>query len=228
MKAVSYSRVSTCSQVDGVSLDAQEAKIAAWCTLNDATLLGTHRDEGLSGSKGLDKRPGFDAAVKQACKVKGVLVVYSLSRLARNTVEALKVVEQLNKCGAKLVSLSEAIDTTTASGEMVFTIFAGIAQFERKQGAERTKMALAHKKALGQRISGQVPYGTQLSADGVTLEPNEAEQAIITRVKTLRQTCKLQTIVEILASEGVVGRTGRPLELAQVHRIIKGRKVKKG
>jgi hypothetical protein len=82
MKAIGYVRVSTEEQTNGVSLEAQEAKIRAWCTLHDAELVAIYRDEGISGYKGRDSRPGLDTALKQVCKVKGSLVVYSLSRLA--------------------------------------------------------------------------------------------------------------------------------------------------
>ena len=94
MNAIGYIRVSTEEQVNGVSLEAQEAKICAWCTLHDAELVAVYRDEGISGYKGRECRPGLDpgldTALKQVCKVKGSLVVYSLSRLARNTRETIE------------------------------------------------------------------------------------------------------------------------------------------
>ncbi len=64
--------------------------------------------------------------VRHACG--GVLVVYSLSRLARNTTETLELGERLAKAGADLVSLSEKIDTTSAAGKMVFRMLAARAQ----------------------------------------------------------------------------------------------------
>ena len=109
MNAIGYVRVSTEEQTNGVSLEAQEAKIRAWCTLHDAELVAIYRDEGISGYKRRDSRPGLDRALKQVCKIKGSLVVYSLSRLARNTRETIEIGECLNTCGADLVSLSEDI-----------------------------------------------------------------------------------------------------------------------
>jgi hypothetical protein len=90
MKAIGYIRVSTEEQTNGVSLEAQEAKIRAWCTLHDAELVAIYRDEGISGYKGRDSRPGLDTALKQVCELKGPLVVYSLSRLPRNTRETMR------------------------------------------------------------------------------------------------------------------------------------------
>jgi DNA invertase Pin-like site-specific DNA recombinase len=155
------------------------------------------------------------------CKLKGSLVVYSLSRLARNTRETIEIGECLNTCGADLVSLSEDINTTTAAGKMVFRMLAVLAEFERDQISERTMMAMAHKRSQGQRISGQVPYGTRLASDGKTLEPEPAEQATIVQVKELRSAgLSIRKIVMELAQNGVVGRTGKPLDVPQVHRIV--------
>ena len=221
MKAIGYVRVSTEEQTNGVSLEEQEAKIRAWCTLHDAELVAIYRDEGISGYKGRDSRPGLDMALKQVCKVKGSLVVYSLSRLARNTRETIEIGECLNTCGADLVSLSEDINTTTAAGKMVFRMLAVLAEFERDQISERTTMAMAHKRAQGHRISGQVPYGTRLASDGKTLEPEPAEQAVIAQIKALRSNrLSIRKIMATLADNGVVGRTGKPLDIPQVHRIV--------
>lgn len=95
-------------------------------------------------------------------------MVYSLSRLARSTKDAIAIAERLDKAGADLVSLSEKIDTTTAAGKMVFRMLAVLAEFERDLVSERTTAALAHKAGKGERI-GEVPFGWTLAADGVTL-----------------------------------------------------------
>jgi DNA invertase Pin-like site-specific DNA recombinase len=65
-----------------------------------------------------------------ACERKAALIVYSLSRLARSTKDAIAISERLAKNGADLVSLSERIDTTTAAGKIVFRMLAVLAEFE--------------------------------------------------------------------------------------------------
>ncbi|MBL8251978.1 MAG: recombinase family protein, partial [Candidatus Competibacter sp.] len=155
--AIGYIRVSTEGQAqDGVSLDAQRAKIAAWCDLNDYDLTAVHVDAGISG-KSADNRPGLQAALAE-CKKGSALVVYSLSRLARSTRDTIEISERLNKVGGDLVSLSEKIDTTTAAGKMVFRMMAVLAEFERDQISERTASAMQFKKAKGERF-GSVPCG---------------------------------------------------------------------
>jgi site-specific DNA recombinase len=183
MKAIGYIRVSTAGQAEeGISLEAQKAKIAAWAELNGYALGGVFEDAGLSGTKA--DRPGLVAAMASVGKG-DALVVYSLSRLARSTKHTIEVSERLDKAGADLVSLSEKIDTTSAAGKMVFRLLAVMAEFERDLVSERTSTALQHKKAKGGRV-GSIPYGKQLSGDGKSLDDNPGEQEVIRLVKLLR------------------------------------------
>jgi len=206
-QAIAYIRVSTSGQAeDGVSLDAQRSKIAAWCEVMGYELVQTLADEGISGHS-IEKRAGLQAAVDAVCACGGVLVVYSLSRLARNTRETLELGERLSKAGADLVSLSEKIDTTSAAGKMIFRMLAVLAEFERDQVSERTTMALQYKKAQGEKLGGRVPYGLQLAADGVHLEENAAEQAVIAIARDLHQAgLSSRKIATRLAEQGLYSR----------------------
>lgn len=206
-QAVGYVRVSTLDQQDeGVSLDAQRSKIDAWCLANDAELVGIHVDA-LSGKRS-DNRHGLQAALDAATACGGVLVVYSLSRLARNTKETLEISERLDKAGADLVSLSEKIDTTSAAGKMVFRMLAVLAEFERDQLSERTSMAMAWKKSQNQRV-GTVPYGFDLEADGVTLVRNESEQRVLVLIAELQADgLSLRRIAAELTERGIPTKEG--------------------
>jgi len=208
-QAVAYVRVSTPGQREaGVSLDAQRSKIAAWCEVMGYELVHTYGDEGISGHS-MDKRPGLKQAIDDACTRGCVLVVYSLSRLARNTRETLELGETFARAGADIVSLSENIDTTSAAGKMVFRLLAVLAEFERDQVSERTAMAMAHKRSQGQRISRHIPYGQQVSADGGRLVPHAAEQAVIAVAKDLHQAgLSTRAIAARLAEQGMLSRAG--------------------
>jgi len=156
MKAIGYVRVSTAGQADdGISLEAQQAKIEAWCIAHDYDLIGIEIDSGVSGKR-WDNRDGLKAALNKACKTKAALVVYSLSRMSRSTKDTIAIAEMLDKAAADLVSLSERIDTTTAAGKMVFRMLAVMSEFERDLVSERTRLAMAHLKKLGKRISGKI------------------------------------------------------------------------
>jgi site-specific DNA recombinase len=205
MKAIGYIRVSTEQQAgEGVSLEAQRAKIEAWCLANDCELAGVHVDAGISG-KSMEKRQGLQKALAETGKGMA-LVVYSLSRLARSTKDTIAISERLDKAGADLVSLSERIDTTGAAGKMMFRMLAVLAEFERDVVSERTTMALAHKKAAGQ-VYGPVPFGYQ-EIEG-RLEQVEAEAQLVAEIQSKRQAGHtLQSIADSLNSQGIAGKQG--------------------
>ena len=184
--AIGYVRVSTEGQAkEGVSLEAQQRKIEAWCVANDFELGGLFVDAGISGKRA-DNRPELQNALSAVTKSKGVLVVYSLSRLARSTKDTIAISERLDKAGADLVSLSEKLDTTSAAGKMVFRMMAVLAEFERDQISERTSTAMAHKKSKGERV-GTIPFGFTLLNDGKTLVEDKKEQGIIELLELLRE-----------------------------------------
>ena len=151
----------------------------------------------------------MQSAIEHACKSKSALVVYSLSRLARSTKDTIAIGEKLDRAGADLVSLSEKIDTTSAAGKMVFRMLAVMAEFEKDQISERTTMALAHKKSKGQRV-GTVPYGFDLSADGVALIENEFERATLIEIRRLRSIgYTFRDIAAELQNRGVPTKSGK-------------------
>lgn len=207
--AIAYVRVSTAGQVeDGVSLDAQRAKIAAWCDVMGYELVSTFADEGISGHT-VKNRPALHQALDAVCACGGVLVVYALSRLARNTRETLELGERLSKASADLVSLSEKIDTTSAAGKMIFRMLAVMAEFERDQVSERTTMALSYKKAQGEKLGGRVPYGKALAADGIHLDDCQAEQEVMALARAYRaEGLSSRKIAERLADHGMYSRAG--------------------
>ncbi len=210
LKAIGYIRVSTAAQADeGVSLEAQKSKISAWALCNGYELIGIHTDAGLSGGRA-ENRPGLQAAMNAACEHKAALVVYSLSRLARSTKDAIAISERLDKAGADLVSITEKIDTTSAAGKMLYRLLSVLAEFERDLISERTVTAMQHIKHSQNRRVGEVPVGFQLADDQQTLIPCEDEQAAITKIKVLRERKNLAfgAIATLLNTVGVKAKQG--------------------
>ena len=210
MKAVIYTRVSTAGQaVEGISLEAQEARAMAWAAANGYEVVAVHSDAGISGKKAAN-RPALQAALTQVCDGGGVLVVYSLSRLARSTKDAITIADRLEKAGADLVSLTERIDTTSAAGKMIFRLLAVLAEFERDLISERTRAAMSHMAAKGQRV-GQIPYGYQLGENGVQLIEDEREKATQADIQFLyEEGMTWKQVAEVLNNRGVTTKTGRP------------------
>jgi site-specific DNA recombinase len=207
-RAVIYTRVSTTRQAEeGVSLDAQLAKARQWCELNDHKIVGEFSDNGISGKK-VSNRPGLQVAVDVACENACTLVVLSMSRLSRSVKDFIAVSERLDKAGADLVSLSESIDTTTATGKVIFHVMASFAQYYRDQVSEQTRTALAHKRAKGEKTGGAVPYGFDADESGKLTE-NPDEQEVIKRIKGLKAVdCSLRAIVRSLNQTNTPTKNG--------------------
>ena len=205
MKAIGYVRVSTQGQAeDGVSLDAQEAKVRSWADLNGAEVV-IFRDEGISGKRS-DNRPGLKAAL-EAVGRGDALIVYSLSRLSRSTKDTLTIADALAQKEADLVSLSEKIDTTTAAGKMVFRMMAVLAEFERDQVSDRTRFALAHKRTLNEKTGGDVPFGYR--ARSGKLYAHAGEQRALRLILDLHgKGTSLRGICRTLEAQGVARKHG--------------------
>lgn len=138
-----YLRVSTYDQDHGV--DAQKSAIERTVDV-DAWF-----EERASG-KDLDGRPVFTELLDKVCNEGATLVVSKLDRLGRSVIDILGVFEQVQLCGAKIRILDMGIDTTTPAGEMILTVMAAFAQFERRMIGERTKAGLAAARAKGVKL----------------------------------------------------------------------------
>ena len=189
-RALAYIRVSTDGQAqDGISLDAQRARIKAYCECQDYELVGVFADAGLSGST-LDRPQLQEALALLRQKRADVLVVLKLDRLSRSTRHILDLADRCQREGWALVSLSENLDTSSAAGRFVLTVLGSLAQLEREQTVERTKLAMRHLRNTHKRV-GEIRFGYSLADDGKSLIPNDAEQATITKLVLLRQRKRL-------------------------------------
>ena len=134
---VGYARVSTRDQTVALQLDALNA--AGCVRVFEETASGAQRD-----------RPQLAAALDYM-RAGDTLVVWKLDRLARSTKQLIETMEDLARWGVGLRCLTQDIDTTTAGGRLVFTIFSAIAEFEREIIQERTRAGLDAARARGRR-----------------------------------------------------------------------------
>ena len=216
--AIGYARVSTEDQAQGGhSLEAQRAQLAAYCTAHGYDLVGIEVED--QSGKRADNRPGLQEALRQVCLKKGVLVVTKLDRLARNTVDAIAIAARLKKQGADLAILDLHVDTNTAMGEFIFTIFAALGQLERKMIADRTRSVLSHKRQKGERISGHPPYGWRF-LDGCLIEV-VGEQAVLSTIEGYRALgYSLRKIADQLNRDGVKAKLGGPWSHSSIQSVL--------
>src|SRR5664280_2457058 len=153
-RVIAYTRVSTSEQADsGAGLEAQRAAILAEAERRgwqeaDLTFV---EDAGYSG-KDLN-RPGIAAALDALRHHRAdALVVSKLDRLSRSMLDFAGLMDRASREKWALVALDVGVDTNTPQGEMVAAVMAVFAQFERRLIGERTKSALAVKKAAGVRL----------------------------------------------------------------------------
>lgn len=214
MKAICYVRCSTQEQADsGLGLEAQAERIRAYCTMRNLDLLDIITDAGVSGGKPLASRDGGQRLLTMIRQRKAdAVVMLKLDRMFRNAGDCLTTVETWEKAGVALhvVDLGgNAIDTTSAAGRFMLVVLAGAAEMERNLTRERTRSAMAVKRANGQRV-GTVPYGFDLADDRVTLAANETEQAVIRDIGAMRADgCTLERIADVLTERGVRTKTGK-------------------
>jgi DNA invertase Pin-like site-specific DNA recombinase len=86
------------------------------------------------------------------------LKVYKLDRLGRSTSHLMDIIEHLNENNIGFVSVTDNLDTTTAMGKMIFTVFAAFAEFERNLISERTKAGLQAVKAKGVKLGQPIKW----------------------------------------------------------------------
>jgi len=152
---IGYIRVSTTEQADkGVSLDAQRHRLEAYCTAHGLALLRVEEDAGVS-AKRTSNRPALQRALRALARGEASgLVAVKLDRLSRTTRDVLDLVSRAEKEDWALHSIDERLDTSSPQGRFVVTVLGALAQLEREQAADRTRVALAEPAIVLSRRGG--------------------------------------------------------------------------
>ena len=220
MKAIGYIRVSTEKQADsGVSLEAQEAKIRAMAVVQGADLAEAIVDAGES-AKSLN-RPGMERLLSLVdAGAVDVVIIAKLDRLTRSVADLAELLKRFERRGVSLVSVADSLDTRSAAGRLVLNIMVSVSQWEREAIGERTRDAMSHKRAKGERV-GTVPFGFRM-ADGSRLEEDPAEQDILSRIRHLKAAGNTtRQIAEELNRQGFTTRRGTAWRFQYVAAALK-------
>lgn len=167
---VGYARVSTLDQNPALQIDALNATGCEKLFVEMAS--GASRD-----------RPELKAALDYV-RAGDTLVVWKLDRLARSLRQLIETVAMLEERGIGLRSLTEAIDTTTAGGRLIFHIFGALSEFERTVIRERTKAGLTAARARG-RVGGRPAKLSQTdlkAAKALLADPSITVTEVATRL----------------------------------------------
>jgi DNA invertase Pin-like site-specific DNA recombinase len=158
LKVIGYVRVSTADQVDrGAGLEAQREALSAAAAQRGWDLVDVVTDEGESGGKSHEKRPGLcEAIARIEAGEAEALAVAKLDRLSRSVRDLADLAERSKPKGKRkgwgLILLDIDVDTSSPSGEFMVNVMGSAAQWERRIISQRTKDALAVKRAQGVRL----------------------------------------------------------------------------
>ncbi len=144
-----YCRVST----DGQTVENQTRELEAVAKRHGWQIVETFTDQGISGAKGRNGRPGFDALHKAiARKEVDMVAAWSVDRLGRSLQDLVAFLGELHGKGIDLYLHVQGIDTTTPAGRMIFQIMGVFAEFERSMIQERIHAGLRRAKATGKTL----------------------------------------------------------------------------
>jgi DNA invertase Pin-like site-specific DNA recombinase len=209
-RAALYVRVST----DKQSAENQIRDLSIVAERRGWQVVEIYRDEGISGAKRRDQRPGLDAMLKDANRRKfDVVMAWALDRLGRSLIDLLGTIEHLEAAGVDLYLDQQSIDTTTPMGKLLFQVTGAFAEFERSMIRQRIHAGLRTIKAT---IAAK---GTFISKAGIVrkrlgrpnADPKKVEAA---RRELAKGTGVLRTAKLVGLGTGTVHRIRREMPAA--------------
>lgn len=193
LRAIGYIRVSTDEENDsGLGLEAQRATIEGEAARRGWDLVRIYTDT--ASGRSLARRPGLEQALGglEAGQA-AALVVSKLDRLSRSTKDFATLMERAQRKGWAPVVLDLGVDATTPAGELVASVMVSVAQWERRAIGERTKEALAAKRAQGAKLG----------------RPRQLPDLVRKQIARMRaEGLSLRTIADVLDDEGIATAQG--------------------
>ena len=197
-RAALYLRVSTGEQ----TVENQRQALEAACEQRGWQIVDTYADEGISGSKGRDKRPGFDAMLKDATRGQfDVLLAWSVDRLGRSLPDLVNGLQELHGARVDVFLHQQALDTTTPAGKAMFGMMGVFAEFERSMIVARVNAGMARAKVNGTKS------GRAIGRPRIT---RKVEQRIRDELATGKGILKVAALVGV--GSGTVQRIKHALE----------------
>ena len=164
-KVAIYARVSTSAQ----TCENQLTELRAVADRAGYQIGSEFVDEGISGAKGRSDRPALDRMLKECTKRRFDLVMcWDISRLGRSVQHLIEIMNELQSLRIDLFFLKQGMDTSSASGRMMFSVFGALAEYERELIRERVIAGQARAKAAGVKF-GRPKTITQNMKDTIRL-----------------------------------------------------------
>jgi DNA invertase Pin-like site-specific DNA recombinase len=221
-KAVSYLRVSGKGQIDGDGFDRQRDTVQRFAKRQKLALVDEYRDEGVSGTKETDDRPGL-AALLDRIESNGVriVIVENASRLARDLMVQEIILDQFRKLGVQVFEADGGNDLTVAddsnpTATLIRQVLGAVSQFEKTVLVLKLRAARQRIRRTAGRCEGRKPFGN-----------TPAEANVLNRMRQLRRKptngdrLSYAAIAEQLNAEQAATRQGKPWRASSVQAILK-------
>ena len=206
MPVAVYVRVSTEEQRERQSIMTQREFAERYCGLHELPIFRIYSDDGVSGTVPVDRRPEASQILRDARLGKfDQLLVYRLDRLGRETKLILNAVDELEKLGVRVKSMTEEFDTGTSTGRLMLTMLSGFASHERDVIRERSVAGTQRVAHAGAWLGGIVPYGyrkvgekrdahlviSEDPIDGLALSEAEVIREVFRMAAVERSSCRV-------------------------------------
>jgi DNA invertase Pin-like site-specific DNA recombinase len=156
-RAVFYLRVSTMDQTTD-----QERELREIATRMGCEVVKVYKDHGISGAKGRNGRPAFDALCRDAARRQfDVIMAWSVDRLGRSLQDLIGFLSEIHALGIDLFLHQQGLNTTTPAGKAMFQMMGVFAEFERAMIQERVRAGLARAVSEGKGL-GRPPIASEL------------------------------------------------------------------
>lgn len=224
MKAILYARFSPRPNADTCeSVDDQFSRLRERCKRDSLDIAGEFSDKNQSGDD--YDREGIRDAINQISKGY-VLVVESLSRLARDIILQEFYIKEVENRGGKVVSIAgEGTENDSLENQTMRKMIGVFNEYHKKVQAQLTSKRMKSKQRQGKRMTrpDRLPYGYKL--DGINemdIIPDEKEQAVLARIIDMREIgLSLPEIAKTLNSEGITSKTGKQWHPSTIFYILK-------